>query len=301
MTDSDTITRNAKSNLAFTLVDLPEEKRIHMAQLYAFCRIVDDIVDEPGMSPEERHAALDRWTDIITRQATPEPGLEREVYNLVTELQLDTVPMLELLDGCRGDIQHTQPETREELLAYAYKVAACVGITSACVMGASPAASAYAIALGYALQLVNILRDVAEDCRKHGRFYLPRADMELFGVTHEDIRQQRYNYRVRQLLAYEAALAEKYFGEAEECYQALSVEDRNALIPAQAMSLIYHTVLEKMQADEYRVFERRYSVNNFRKLWFLLRARLGSVEFPSLAEWGFFKDSPEDNKKPPLS
>lgn len=299
MTDSDTITRNAKSNLAFTLVDLPEEKRIHMAQFYAFCRIVDDVVDEPGMSPEERHAALDRWAALITRQIAPEPGLEQEVYTLVTDLQLDTAPMLELIDGCRGDIQHTQPETREDLLAYAYKVAACVGITSASVMGAGPEAKAYAIALGNALQLVNILRDVAEDCRKHGRFYLPKADMELFGVTHEDIRQQRYNYRVRQLLAYEAALAEKYFGEAEECYQALSVEDRNALIPAQAMSLIYHTVLEKMQADEYRVFERRYSVNNFHKLWFLLRARLGSVEFPSVAEWGFFKNSPDNRKDTP--
>ena len=157
-------------------------------------------------------------------------------------------------------------------------------------MGASSAAREYAIALGYALQLVNILRDVGEDCSKHGRIYLPADDMELFGVTTDDIRNLRYNYRVRQLLAYEAALAEKYFCEAEELYQALSPEDRTCLIPAQAMSLIYHTVLEKMQDDEYRVFERRYSVNNFRKLWFLLRARFSSFEFPSVAEWGFLTD-----------
>jgi phytoene synthase len=109
--------------------------------------------------------------------------------------------------------------------------------------------------------------------------------MALFGVTADDIYNQRYNYRMRQLLAYEAALAEKYFCEAEECYQKLSVEDRNCLIPAQAMSLIYSTILQKMKDDEYRVFERRYSVNNFRKLWFLLRAKVGSFEFPGLAEW----------------
>ena len=299
MAESDTITRNAKSNLAFTLMDLPEEKRRHMAQFYAFCRIVDDIVDEPGMEPQERHAALDRWVEIISLRIKADDGIESEVQSLVSDLQLDIAPMLELIDGCRGDIAPQQPKTREEMLAYAYKVAACVGITSATVMGASPAAQGYAVALGYALQMVNIMRDVAEDCRKYNRFYLPADDMALFGVTHEDIRNQRYNYRMRQLLAYEAALAEKYFGEAEELYQTLSVEDRNALIPAQAMSLIYHTILTKMQTDEYRVFERRYSVNNFRKLWFLLRARLGTVNmpsFPSVAEWGFFRNK-EQNKK----
>ena len=290
MSDADTITKNAKSNLAFTLVDLPEERRQNMARLYAFCRIVDDVVDEPGMSSDERHTALDRWEAIITCQAEPLPGIESEVQKLVVEQQLDTTPLLELIAGCRADISPVQPATRNELLHYAYQVAACVGISSAAVMGASPAAHGYAIALGYALQLVNILRDVGEDCSKHGRIYLPADDMELFGVTTDDIRNLRYNYRVRQLLAYEAALAEKYFCEAEELYQALSPEDRTCLIPAQAMSLIYHTVLEKMQDDEYRVFERRYSVNNFRKLWFLLRARFSSFEFPSVAEWGFLTD-----------
>lgn len=298
MTESETITSNAKSNLAFTLMDLPEERRRHMAQFYAFCRIVDDIVDEPVMSNAERHVALDRWVQIITCQVEPTPGIEHEVQSLVREMQLDTAPMLELIEGCRSDIEPVQPATRNDMLAYAYKVAACVGITSAAVMGASPAAHSYAIALGYALQLVNILRDVAEDCQKYGRFYLPKEDMELFGVTTEDIREQRYSYRLRQLLAYEAVLAEKFFSEAEELYQALSAEDRNALIPAQAMSLIYHTILEKMQDDEYRVFERRYAVGNFRKLWFLLRARMGTVELPlpSLADWSFFKGG--DDKKP---
>lgn len=295
MSEADTITSNAKSNLAFTLMDLPEERRQNMARLYAFCRIVDDIVDEPGMTAEERHNALDRWQSIITCSATPLPGIEEEVQKLFITMQLDTEPMLELIAGCRADIEPKQPRTRNDLLHYAYQVAACVGITSAAVMGASPASRDYAMALGYALQLVNILRDVAEDCRKHGRVYLPADDMELFGVTVDDIYNQRYNYRMRQLLAYEAALAEKYFCEAEELYQAMTVEDRNALIPAQAMSLIYHNVLEKMQADEYKVFERRYSVNNFRKLWFLLRARIGSFEFPNIAEWGFLYNEKKDS------
>lgn len=300
--EADAITRNAKSNLAFTLVNLPEERRRHMAQFYAFCRIIDDIVDEPVLSgPAERHAALDRWVAVITHAAQPTPGIEEEVQTMLREVEPDPAPMLQLIEGCRGDIDQKQPETREDMLAYAYKVASCVGITAAEVMGASNAAKSYAVALGYALQLVNILRDVAEDCRKYGRVYLPAKDMQFFGVSLEDLKEQRYNYRMRQLLAYEAAIAEKFFGEAEERYQALSVEDRNALIPAQAMSLIYHTILEKMQVDEYRVFERRYAVGNFRKLWFLLRARMGTVELPlplpSLADWSFLKNDHSDEKK----
>ena len=295
MSEADTITSNAKSNLAFTLMDLPEERRRNMARLYAFCRIVDDVVDEPGMTEEERHAALNRWEQVITCATEPAPGIETEVQKLMQELQLDPAPLLELIIGCRGDIAPVQPKTRHELLQYAYRVAACVGISSATVMGASPAAKEYAIALGYALQLVNILRDVAEDCREHGRVYLPANDMELFGVTVDDLYNQRYTYRTRQLLAYEAALAEKYFCEAEELYQELSAEDRNALIPAQAMSLIYHNVLEKMQDDEYRVFERRYSVNNFRKLWYLLRARIGTFEFPGVAEWAALYNEKKDS------
>ena len=294
-TESDTITRNAKSNLAFTLMDLPEDRRRHMAQFYAFCRIVDDIVDEPMMENADRHLALDRWVSVVTGKVEPTPGIEQEVQSLVQEMALDTQPMLALIAGCRCDISPVQPATRKDLLEYAYKVAACVGITSATVMGASSAARDYAVALGYALQLVNILRDVSEDCQKYGRVYLPADDMALFGVSVEDIRDRRYNYRVRQLLTYEAALAEKFFCEAEELYQALSAEDRNALIPAQAMSLIYHTILDKMAADEFRVFERRYGVGNFRKLWFMLRARMGTVELPipSIADWSFFKSDSE--------
>ena len=297
--EADTITRNAKSNLAFTLVNLPEERRRHMAQFYAFCRIIDDIVDEPVLSGSaERHAALDRWIAVITHAVQPTPGIEEEVQTMLREVKPDPAPMLQLIEGCRGDIDQKQPETREDMLEYAYKVASCVGITAAEVMGASDAARNYAIALGYALQLVNILRDVAEDCHKYGRIYLPAQDMRLFGVSIDDLREQRYNYRMRQLLAYEAALAEKFFGEAEEYYQVLSVEDRNARIPAQAMSLIYHTILEKMQADEYRVFERRYAVGNFRKLWFMLRARMGTVEIPlpSLADWSFLKNDDSEKK-----
>ncbi len=295
MPESDEITRKAKSNLAFALMDLPEEKRRRMAQFYAFCRIVDDIVDEPGLGAEERHAALDRWVQVISRRCTPCAGIEEEVQGLVKTLRMDIEPMLQLIEGCRSDIAQSQPATRHDLLAYTYRVASCVGISSAAVMGASERSRGYAVAMGHALQLVNIIRDVAEDAEKYSRVYLPADDMELFGVKKEDLYNRRYSFRLRHLLAYESALAEKFFSEADDLYAGLDRDDRNALIPAQAMSLIYHTILEGMRNDEFRVFEKRYSINNVRKLWFLLRARIDTVEmpsipsFPSLSDWGIFK------------
>lgn len=293
MSESDTITKNAKSNLAFTLMNLPEETRRRMAQLYAFCRIIDDIVDEPGMTEAERHAALDRWSALLRSELAPAQGVETELVDLLENTGLDIAPLQELIIGCRSDICQQQPGTIRELMDYCYRVAACVGIASAAVMGATDAARDYAVALGYALQMVNIIRDVSEDCEKFNRFYLPAADMELFGVTREDIRSRRYSYRLIQLLTYETALAKKYFEEADELYAALPPADRTALIPAQAMKHIYLTILEKMEADGYRIFEQRYSINTFRKLWFLLRARIETVDipaFPDLAEWRIFRD-----------
>ncbi|MBT9450231.1 phytoene/squalene synthase family protein [Akkermansia glycaniphila] len=315
MSESVDITRRAKSNLAFALLDMPEEKKRSMEQFYAFCRVIDDIVDEPGMEPDERHAALDRWVEVVHRAVVPADGIEQEVHELLEKLNPDIEPMLELIEGCRGDIAPVQPETRAELLQYSYRVASCVGITSACVMGASSAAHDYAVALGHALQFVNIIRDVGEDCSKHGRVYLPADDMELFGVSLEDLEKGVCDYRLQTLLAYEAVLAKRFFAEADDLYSKLSTEDRSALIPAQAMSLIYHTILDKMEADEYQIFAKRYRVNSVRKLWLMLRARLGTVEMPSislpsislnlpsLADLGFGKDKEKSDaggkKNPP--
>lgn len=275
MTQAQTITSKAKSNLAFTLMDLPEEERRHMAEFYAFCRTVDDIVDEPGMTPQERHNALNRWIAVINGGEGLElTELEQDIVNLIQELDLDTAPMLHLIEGCRSDIHQQQPRTRDELLDYTYCVACCVGLTSAHIMGAGKASYPYAIALGHALQMVNIIRDVAEDCNKANRIYLPREDMERFDYSLEDLRREVYSPQLKEMLQYEARLAEEFFREAEEEYNRLSPEDKAALIPAQAMALIYHTILDKMKAGGFRIFDIRYRVNTFHKLWLMFRAKL---------------------------
>ena len=275
MSQAETITRKAKSNLAFALIDLPEEERRHMAEFYAFCRVVDDIVDEPGMTDQERHAALDRWTQVVNGTADNLNELESDLSKLIRELDLDLTPMLNLIDGCREDIAPVQPETREQLLAYTYKVAACVGLTSARILGASEAAFPYAIALGHALQLVNIIRDMSEDFHQHGRIYMPSEDMKKFGYSIDDIKNKVLSPNLKKMLRYEARLAKKFFSEAETIYAGLSPQDKSALIPSQAMSLIYGTILEKMKGDGFNIYAKRYRVNTFHKLWLLFRARLG--------------------------
>ena len=110
MTQAQTITSKAKSNLAFALIDLPEEERRHMAEFYAFCRTVDDIVDEPGMTPRERHDALNRWIEVINGGDVLElTELEEDIIALIQDLELDTTPMLHLIEGCRSDICQQQP------------------------------------------------------------------------------------------------------------------------------------------------------------------------------------------------
>ena len=246
MTQAQTITSKAKSNLAFALIDLPEEERRHMAEFYAFCRTVDDIVDEPGMTPRERHDALNRWVEVINGGEGLElTELEEDIIALIQDLELDTTPMLHLIEGCRSDICQQQPRSRDELLDYTYCVACCVGLTSARIMGAGEAS-----------------------------YYLPKEDMDRFGYTLEDLRCRVYSPRLQELLKYEADLAETFFAEAEREYNLLSPEDKAALIPAQAMALIYHTILDKMKASGFRIFDIRYRVNTFHKLWLLFRTKL---------------------------
>lgn len=274
MSQAQDITSKAKSNLAFALIDLPVEERQNMAIFYAFCRTVDDIVDEPGFSPEERHQALDRWISVIRGSVNDPTELEQDLTKVIQTLNLDTSPMIKLIEGCRSDIDQHQPKNREELLNYTYCVASCVGLSSAIIMGASEKSAAYAVALGHALQLVNIIRDVAEDYHKNQRIYLPLEDMDRFGYTLEDLRTQKDSYALHALLEYEAKLAEEFFAQAAKEYESLPQADRNALMPAQAMRLIYHTILEKMQDDGYHIFKKRYRVNTFHKLWLLFRTKL---------------------------
>ncbi len=272
--DSSQITRSSKSNLAFAFLSLPPERKRNLEIFYAFCRIVDDIADEPGPSPEEKHALLDRWDELVSSPAafTPRSTLEREVQELASHPQIDRDAMRGIIAGCRSDIVIRPFDTLDDLLGYTYQVASCVGIVSATLFGASSAARPYAVALGHALQITNILRDAGEDWQKEGRIYLPRADMAAHGYTEEDLAGGVRNDAFRALMTKEARHAQDYYHEAARLLAALSPADRRALAPAEAMHRIYRNLLDNMISGGFDIFTRRYKLSKGKKLYHLAAA-----------------------------
>ena len=156
---------------------------------------------------------------------------------------------------------------------YTYQVASCVGVISIRIFGCThPDSEKYALSLGHALQLTNILRDVEEDLRKDGRIYLPMDDFSRFGYTEEELRNHVHNDRFVAMMNSHADRAEALYREALGHLQA---EDAKALKAAEAMRKIYHALLIKMRSDEFRVFTQRYSLSKARKTSILLSTLLG--------------------------
>jgi phytoene synthase len=258
------ITRKAKSNLAFALNILPRERREDMVVFYAFCRTMDDLADDPGVRPEDRVRSLDAWKQGITGGFEAPDEFQREVISLRNRRQIPNDLLVAIIDGCRMDLQPQRFETSEELSEYIWKVACAVGLVSIRIFGcADPGSERYAVALGHALQLTNILRDIEEDLANGGRIYLPLEDMARFQYTEQDLTDRVRDGRFLALMAYEAGRAEGFFHQAAE---ALPAADRRALVPARIMGEIYHLLLEKMRDDRFNVFVKRYRVSKARKL-----------------------------------
>ena len=279
MSAASEITRKAKSNLAFALNILPRGRRDDMVVFYAFCRTMDDLADDPGLPAEERARSLDAWEKGITRGFETPDEFQREVISLRDRQRIPDALLVAIIDGCRMDLQPQRFETWEDLSGYIWKVACAVGLVSIKIFGCTdPGSERYAVALGRALQLTNILRDIGEDLSNGQRIYLPLADLARFRYTERDLLGRVRDERFLALMAYEAERAEGFFREAAE---ALPATDRGPLLPARIMGEIYHLLLEKMRGGGFRVFEKRYRVSKARKLAILskhLIARRPRVE-----------------------
>lgn len=269
MSDALQITRRAKSNLAFALRILPRERRADAVVFYAFCRTLDDLADDPGIPARQRAAALDDWKQgLVSGFGSPSP-LEREVIDLRERHQIPNELLLAIIDGCRMDLEPRRFQTWDELSDYIWKVACAVGLVSIRLFGCKdPAAEAYAVALGRALQLTNILRDVREDFENGRRIYLPLDDLARFDYAEADLAAGLCDGRFQALMEFEAGRAEGYFHEAE---LGLPAADRRALAPARIMSAIYRQLLAQMRHDGFRVLEKRYRVSGIRKLAILVK------------------------------
>jgi phytoene synthase len=258
------ITRRAKSNLAFALKILPRERREDMVIFYAFCRTIDDLADEPSTPVIDREKSLGHWRNGLLSGFNTPSDFQQEVIALRDRHQIPNDLLLAIIDGCRMDLHPQRFATWHDLSDYIWKVACAVGLVSTRLFGCKdPHSEQYAITLGHALQLTNILRDIGEDLSNGQRIYLPLEDLARFDYTEQDLIARVHDARFTALMTYEAERAENFFREAAA---ALPEIDRNALIPARIMGETYHLLLKKMQADQFQVFTKRYSISKPRKL-----------------------------------
>lgn len=263
------ITRASKSNLALAFIALPRERREDMSVFYAWCRTVDDLADDAGHAEAERRAALEVWKRAVIAPVAHEPALADPVRRLIEKHALSVGDFHEIIAGMEMDLDHVAYATWDELRLYCHRVASVVGLVSAQIFGARlPATRQYALDLGLALQITNILRDVGEDFANGSRVYLPREEMARFGYTADDLAARRENEAFRALMHFQAERAAEFFRAAAE---GLPREDRKAMVAAEIMRGIYSRLLERMRADGFRVFDRRYRLSRAAKMAIIAR------------------------------
>jgi 15-cis-phytoene synthase len=261
-----------KSNLAFALGCLPQDRKRDALVFYDFCRAVDDIADEPGRSPAEKRQLLELWKAALNGGDELPPALSE----VIARRNINPDLLIQIVRGVEMDIEPLRFKTYEELRAYCWHVASAVGLVSIEIFGCKCAASRiYAELLGYALQITNILRDVSEDAAD-GRLYLPLEDLEKFRISEADLLRGRPGDKFRALMSFEAARARALLAEA---HKALPPADADALRPAEIMRTIYEKILARMEADGFRVFEKRYRLSKAEKLWVLILSRFRPLSF----------------------
>ena len=264
MSDAADITRQAKSNLAFALHILPKDRRDDAVIFYAFCRVIDDLADDLTVPLEQRELGLKAWHDGLENGFPDADPLQKDVLAMKERREIPTELLVAIIDGCRTDLSPQRFETWDDLSGYTWKVACAVGLAAMRIFGGGvPGCEKYAVALGHALQITNILRDVQEDFENGGRIYLPIADLEKFGYTEEDLAGKVNNEPFLKLMSFEADRADAFYREAEESLQDV---DRKAMVAAEIMREIYHALLGKMRKDGFRVHDQRYSLSKARKM-----------------------------------
>ena len=269
---SQSITRKSASNLALAFVLLPRAKRDGMAALYAFCREVDDVADEESAPVEQRRVRLASWRDDIRRACEggdPSFSVNRELKPVIAQHRLPFKYFDELIRGVEMDLDVKRYETYAELEQYCYRVASVVGLLSIEIFGyRNPGCRDYAVSLGKALQLTNILRDVRTDAER-GRIYLPLEELERFNVRPEEIIELRYSSRFGGLASSVAERARNYYRQARE---TLPNEDRRSMGAAELMGSVYWRLLQKLEARRFDVFETAPArVSKFQKLFLIFR------------------------------
>jgi phytoene synthase len=259
------LTRKSGSNFYYSFLFLPRRKREAMYALYAFCRTVDDAVDQGGGTAADQRRVLAEWRAELSRAyaGCPKEPIAIRLAEVVRAFPIRQEHLEAILDGVEMDIDKRRYATFEELSEYCYRVAAAVGLACIEIFGYSdPRARDYAVNLGIALQLTNILRDLRADAER-GRIYLPLDELRRYGYPEEDLLRARYNRPFLELMRFQADRTHAYYRAARA---ALPRADRRRLVAAEIMGVIYRALLREIEARRFHVFERRVRLSTPRKL-----------------------------------
>ena len=257
-----TITRQSKSNLALAFISLGRERKLDITVFYAFCRVIDDIADSSELNVAEKRVRLAKWRQMLHATTQNEPSLARDVRRLIAKYSLRIDMLEEIIAGVEMDLSTLRYPTFEQLRIYCYRVASAVGLVSIEIFGyRNQRCKQYAIELGLALQMTNIIRDVAKDM-KNRRIYLPQEDLTRFHYSETELIQRHYNERFVQLMEFQARRARQFFANAAA---ALPAEDRRAMTPAEIMGSVYRGLLRRIELDKFRVFEKDYQLSKMEK------------------------------------
>jgi len=255
------------SSFYYSFLFLPPERRRAITALYAFCREVDDTVDDATDGSLAR-IKLAWWRSEVSAMYAPDGAPTHPVMLALRPhlavYDLKEAHLLAIIDGMEMDLDQSRYLDYPGLRKYCWHVAGVVGILSASIFGVSnPKTLEYAEKLGLAFQLTNIIRDVGEDARK-GRIYLPVSELQQFGVTAADLLNARHSEKFEALMKFQAERARACYDEA---MAALPKEDRRAQRPGLMMAAIYRTVLDEIERDGFHVLTQRTSLTPLRKLW----------------------------------
>lgn len=272
------LTKRSSSNFAFAFLFLGQGQRDALKQVYEFCRVVDDIVDErpPGEAGElAAREGLALWRLEVARMyaqhgeggdsdgLAPQTELGRALAESLGRFPFPRRGFDEIIAGCEMDLERTIYGDEDELRLYCFRVASCVGLLCIAIFGdVGPAAQRYAEHLGLALQYTNILRDIGEDALR-GRVYVPQTLLARHEMGTDDILAQRYDARF-------VAMAGEFADMAEQQYQlawsALAEADVRALLPAEVMGRTYHRILDEIRERHFNVYTRRAALRRRDKL-----------------------------------
>ncbi len=262
-------TAKSGSSFYYSFLFLPEAQRKAITALYAFCREVDDVVDECSDADLAR-SKLNWWRAEIfgAFDGKPNHPVCQALTTSITHFNLPKEHFIEIIDGMEMDLQQTRYNTFAELNLYCYRVASVVGLMAAEIFGFEDHTTLdYAHNLGLAFQLTNILRDVKEDAER-GRIYLPLDELERFGVSEQDILESRCTDNMKKLLDFQAQRAQSCYDKA---FSLLPEADRYAQRTGLIMASIYQTTLATIQQDSCQVLSRRISSSPLKKLWIAWR------------------------------